>query len=181
MLTLQKLITDCSLDGYGNDTALIFYPGAKVEYTSYLPMLSKLASESVDCYLVKMPFNFALLGENRADSIIDTGNYSHYFISSHSLGGYVASSYLAHTNKSEGLILLASYPTEKINKPVLSVYGSEDGVMDMEKYSKSKPLMSNLTEYIIYGGNHAQFGYYGNQSKDHPFQYNSKRPAKTKC
>ena len=113
MLTLQKLITDCSLDGYGNDTALIFYPGAKVEYTSYLPMLSKLASESVDCYLVKMPFNFALLGENRADSIIDTGNYSHYFISSHSLGGYVASSYLAHTNKSEGLILLASYPTEK--------------------------------------------------------------------
>lgn len=156
------------LDGYGNDTALIFYPGAKVEYTSYLPMLSKLASEGVDCYLVKMPFNFALLGENRADSIIDTGNYPHYFISDHSLGGYVASSYLAHTNKSEGLILLASYPTEKINKPVLSVYGSEDGVMDMEKYSKSKPLMSNLTEYIINGGNHAQFGYYGNQSKDHP-------------
>ena len=29
------------LDGPGNDTALIFYPGAKVEYTSYLPLFTQ--------------------------------------------------------------------------------------------------------------------------------------------
>jgi hypothetical protein len=28
--------------------------------------------------------------------------------------------------------------------------------------------MDNLTEVIIDGGNHAQFGYYGNQSGDNP-------------
>lgn len=41
------------LDGPGSDTALIFYPGAKVEYTAYLPMFTQIASEGVDCYLVK--------------------------------------------------------------------------------------------------------------------------------
>ena len=36
----------------------------------------------------------------------------------------------------------------------------------MEAYNKSKPLMSNLTEYVIDGGNHEQFAYYGSQSGD---------------
>ena len=31
------------LDGQGTDTAVIFYPGAKVEYTSYLPLFYRLA------------------------------------------------------------------------------------------------------------------------------------------
>jgi hypothetical protein len=65
-------------------------------------------------------------------------------------------------------VLLAAYPTEKINKPVLSIYGSDDGVFNLKTYNESKPLMKNLTEVIIDGGNHAQFGYYGNQSGDNP-------------
>jgi pimeloyl-ACP methyl ester carboxylesterase len=131
-------------------------------------MLCEVASEGVDCYLVQMPFNFAFFGENEADSIIDTTNYSHYILSGHSLGGYVASSYLAHSGNGDGLVLLAAYPTEKINKPVLSIYGSDDGVFNLKTYNESKPLMKNLTEVIIDGGNHAQFGYYGNQSGDNP-------------
>jgi len=167
-VSVEKIDNGLFIDGYGNDTALIFYPGAKVEYTSYLPMFCKLASEGVDCYLCEMPFNFAFLGENEADSIINTTNYSHYILSGHSLGGYVASSYMAHTGKGDGLVLLAAYPTEKISKPVLSIYGSDDGVFNLKTYNESKPLMSNLTEVIIDGGNHAQFGYYGNQSGDNP-------------
>lgn len=31
-------------DGEGTDTALIFYPGAKVEYTSYAPLTLELIS-----------------------------------------------------------------------------------------------------------------------------------------
>ncbi len=165
-VNVTKIDNGLFVDGYGNDTALIFYPGAKVEYTSYLPMFCNLASKGVDCYLVEMPLNFAIFGENEADSIIDKTNYTHYFMSGHSLGGYVASSYLSHTNRTDGLILLAAYPTEKIDKPVLSIYGTKDNVLNMEKYNESKPLMSNLTEYVINGGNHAQFGYYGNQSGD---------------
>ena len=37
----------------------------------------------------------------------------------------------------------------------------------MDKYNKSKSLIKgNFTECIIDGANHAQFGYYGNQSGD---------------
>lgn len=167
-VSVVKINNGLFVDGHGNDTAFIFYPGAKVEYTSYLPMLCDLASEGIDCYVVQMPFNFAIFGENEADSIINSTNYSHYILSGHSMGGYVASSYMAHSGKGDGLVLFAAYPTEKIEKPVLSIYGSDDGVLNFKTYNESKTLMGNLTEVIIDGGNHAQFGYYGNQSGDNP-------------
>ena len=113
-----------------------------------------------------MPFNLALANENAADEIIDNYSYTHYYMSGHSLGGVVASSYVNHTNKTDGLILLAAYPTEEIQKPVLSIYGSEDKVLNVEKYDESKHLMKNLTEIIIKGGNNAQIGNYGPQDGD---------------
>ena len=154
------------LDGPSNDTALIFYPGAKVEYTSYLPLFTELAHDNVDCFIVEMPFNLALLNENAAEDIMSDYNYTNYYISGHSLGGVVASNYVNHTNQTEGLILFSAYPTEKIEKPVLSIYGSEDKVLNIEKYNDSKSLMDNLTEIIIQGGNHAPFANYGPQQCD---------------
>ena len=165
-VNVTKIDKELYLDGYGNDTALIFYPGAKIEYISYLPMLCELSSKGIDCYLVEMPFNIALFGENEADKIIDTTNYSKYVLCGHSLGGVVASSYMAHSQKGDGLILLAGYPTENITKPTLSIYGSNDGNLNKKSYDEAKPLMSNMTEHVIDGGNHAQFGYYGKQSGD---------------
>lgn len=165
-VSISKIDNELFIDGYGNDTAVIFYPGAKIEYTSYLPMLCNLSSRGVDCYLVEMPFNIALLGENEADEIIESTNYSKYVLCGHSLGGVVASSYMAHSGKGDGLVLLAGYPTENITKPVLSIYGSNDGNLNRKSYDEAKPLMSNLTEVVIDGGNHAQFGYYGTQSED---------------
>ncbi|MBO7209393.1 MAG: hypothetical protein J6V44_00065, partial [Methanobrevibacter sp.] len=39
--------------------------------------------------------------------------------------------------------------------------------LNKETYDESKSLMdNNLTEYVINGGNHAQFGSYGIQSGD---------------
>ena len=155
------------VDGKGNDTALIFYPGAKVEYSAYLPMFCQLASEGVDCYLVEMPFNIAFLGSDSADDIISDSNYSYYFIAGHSLGGVAASAYVNRSNGTDGLILLAAYPTQEIHTPVLSIYGSNDGVLNAEKYNQSKLLIkAEFTEVVIEGANHAQFGNYGNQSGD---------------
>lgn len=154
-------------DGPGNDSALIFYPGAKVEYTSYVPLLKNISNKGIDTYAVEMPFNLAILGQNSADDIIKNDSYNHYFIAGHSLGGSMAASYVNSTNKTDGLILFAAYPTNEIEKPVLSIYGSNDNVLNMEKYNDSKDLIkNNLTEFVIDGGNHAQFGYYGNQSGD---------------
>lgn len=165
-VSVSKIDNGLFLDGPGSDDALIFYPGAKVEYTSYLPMLVDLAGQGVDCYLVEMPLNIAFLGQNSADSIMDSSNYTHYFMSGHSLGGLVASSYVNQTGKCDGLILFAAHPTKEVNKPVLSIYGSQDKVLNIKDYDGSKQLMSNLTEVVIDGANHEQFAYYGVQEGD---------------
>lgn len=160
------------LDGEGEDTALIFYPGAKVEYTAYLPLLYELAEQGIDCFLVKMPCNLAFLGMSRADEIIKNSSYAHYYLAGHSLGGAMAAAYAAeHTDVLEGLILLAAYPTKALDVDgfsVLSVYGSEDGVLKREKLEEGRALMpDSYTELCIKGGNHAQFGDYGVQDGDH--------------
>jgi len=154
------------IDGKGNDTALIFYPGAKVEYSAYLPLMNQIAAQGVDVYLVQMPFNLAFFGQNSADDIIKNSNYSHYIMSGHSLGGVAASGY-ASKHDVDGLVLLAAYPSEEIDKPTLSIYGSEDKVLNLKSYNDAKPLIkANFTEHIINGGNHAQFGNYGIQKGD---------------
>ena len=47
-------------------TGFIFYPGGKVEYTAYLPLMNSLAEEGILCVLLKMPFNLAVLDMNAA-------------------------------------------------------------------------------------------------------------------
>lgn len=170
-VSVEKIDNGLFLDGPGNDSALIFYPGAKIEYTSYLPLFMDLADDGVDCFIVEMPCNLAFLGIDSADSIIANNNYDYdkWYISGHSLGGVMASYYaINHTDNLDGLILLASYPAEDLgNMSVLSIYGTNDDTLNKETYDKSKSLMDyNLTEYVINGGNHAQFGSYGIQSGD---------------
>lgn len=166
-VTVTKQDEGLLLDGPGNDTALIFYPGAKIEYTSYLPMLTHLSERGVDCYLVEMPFNLAFLGKDLAGDIIKDSNYEHYYLSGHSLGGAMASEYVNSSGNVSGLILFGAYSTKEIDKPVLSIYGSNDKILNLEKYNESRHLIDrNLTEIIIDGGNHGQVGNYGNQQKD---------------
>ena len=54
-VSVEKVENGLFLDGPGNDSALIFYPGAKIEYVSYLPLFMDLSNDGVDCFLVEMP------------------------------------------------------------------------------------------------------------------------------
>lgn len=156
-------------DGKASNKAIIFYPGAKVEYTSYAPLMYKLAESGIDTFLVDMPFNIAFLGSNKASKIIDSYSYESFYISGHSLGGTVASIYAANNkDKIKGVILLASYSTKSLdNLECLSIYGSNDGVLNKKKYDENKKnLDKNYKEVVIEGGNHANFGNYGNQKGD---------------
>lgn len=83
----------------------------------------------------------------------------------------MAASYLAdHAEAYEGLILLGSYSTADLSDTdlaVLSVFGSEDTVMNREKYEENKSnLPSDFSESVIDGGCHAYFGMYGAQDGD---------------
>lgn len=174
-VSVTKLPDGLYLDGPGDEAAMIFYPGAKVEHTAYLPLLSKLADQGIDCFLIKMPCNLAFFGQNKAEKIMDSYEYEHWYLSGHSLGGAMAASYASkHLDRLDGLVLLAAYPTKSLRSDsfsVLSLYGSEDGVLNMEKVKEGNTHMpADYTEVCIEGGNHAQFGSYGMQKGDHAAQ-----------
>ena len=161
------------LDGPGSANALIFYPGAKVKYTSYVPLMYKLAENGLDVFIINMPYNLAFFGINKADDILSEYSYDHMYLGGHSLGGAMAALYAARHADSrnlDGLILLAAYPTQSLassNLRVLTIYGSEDKVLNMDKIASGRSLMpTNATETVIEGGNHAQFGCYGEQKGD---------------
>ena len=158
-------------DGSGSERALIFYPGAKVATEAYAPLMAGLADEGIDCFLLDMPFHFAMFGRDRASEVLEKYDYAEYIMAGHSLGGVVAAGYVAeHPKDFYGLVLMGSYPTEKIDDSVkfLSILGSEDGVINTEKYEEAKKNWpdGNSHDYLIFGGNHAGFGNYGEQDGD---------------
>lgn len=141
--------------------AIIFYPGAKVEHTAYLPILELLRNEGITCVLVEMPFNMAIFDVDAADKIIDYLDEEYIYIAGHSMGGAMASIYAEeNADKIDGAIMLGAY-----------MYGEYDSEKSITIYGS---LNDNLEEnfededYIIKieGGNHAQFGNYGEQDGD---------------
>lgn len=67
-------------------------------------------------------------------------------------------------------MLLAAYSTADLASSglrVLSIYGDQDGVLNLTSYQKyRKNLPADLVEIILAGGNHAGFGNYGPQQGD---------------
>lgn len=147
-----------------SDTAIIFYPGAKVEAEAYLPLLEQIKQTGVTCILVHMPFNMAIFDTDAAEDVMEQfPDIQHWYMAGHSMGGAMASQFASeHQDEIDGLILLGAYiygdyPDEK----TLTVYGSlNQSVEDHIDYTE------NIVE--IEGGNHAQFGNYGPQKGDLP-------------
>jgi len=151
---------------------LVFYPGAFVDYRCYAPLMAKLARKGFLCVLVSPSFDFALLSRNVAVKLkhqypeADT-----WYIGGHSVGGVAASMCLAdNLDEFSGLVMLASYSTKDLSntdKQVVSVYGTNDGVMNKEKYNECwKNYPSSAMETVIEGGCHSYFALYGHQDGD---------------
>ncbi len=166
-LSEGKITVDHNLTIFhaGEDTgsALIFYPGGKVDEVAYVPLLERIADQGITCVLVKMPFHLAVFHPKAADKIYDKlPDIKQWFIGGHSLGGAMASNYMAeHPDKAEGLILLGAYIYGEVKpEEVLTLYGSNDLVLNREKITYDQNVI------VINGGNHANFGDYGKQKGD---------------
>lgn len=174
-ITVKDNLTILS-PSYPSDTAIIFYPGAKVEAGAYLPLLDQVRQTGVACFLVHMPFHMAIFNPNAAEDVIsEFSDISHWYIAGHSMGGAMASRFAAsHPDQVDGLILMGAYiygdyPDEK----TLTIYGSlNQSVEDHIDYTE------NIVE--IEGGNHAQFGNYGLQKAILPerFLHRNSRPRR---
>ena len=174
-VTVIEKNNDCMVFTPKNpERGMVFYPGGKVEYTAYAPLMKELAREGFFCVLVKMPFNLAVFDINAADDVIsEYTNIDEWYIAGHSLGGAMAASYASkNADKLEGLILLAAYSTEDLNGSglnVMQIQGREDGLFwdDMEEVKKYQPnLPDDFSQLCIEGGCHAYFGSYGEQEGD---------------
>ena len=171
---VKSQITDkiIAYEGENVKAGLIFYPGANVDYTSYEPLMAACAEQGIMSFVVKMPFNFAFLDINAAKDIKDKyPEIKDWYIGGHSLGGVAAGIYVCnHLSDFKGIIFLASYTINNISKSnlkVLSIYGSEDEVLNLDSYNKYKTnLPADFKEIIIEGGCHSQFGMYGAQKGD---------------
>lgn len=156
-------------------TGFIFYPGGRVDYRAYAPVLRTIAEQGYFVAVAKVRLNLAFFDVNAADRVIAANpQIERWGIGGHSLGGVAAALYTKdHLDKIRAIAFWASYPADdslkNSNLPVLSVYGSNDGLSTGNRIEESKALLPAQTEYVsIAGGNHAQFGSYGIQSGDNP-------------
>ena len=164
--------------GFKNDEStigIIVYPGGLVHPKAYARFAQALAGESQASVFVTEPlFHLAITQIRLAEKVIAKHpDIATWVIGGHSLGGTAAAFYTHdHLDKIKGLFFLASYTTDQADfsptsLPALSIYGSEDMVLNQASYIAAKAyLPSHYREVIITGGNHSQFADYGPQRGD---------------
>lgn len=155
----------------------IIYPGGRVDARAYAAVAQQIAGESFLVVIVPMPLNLAITNANAATEVMAAyPQIESWVIGGHSLGGAMAARYAyAHPGTVEGLVLWAAYPAEsddltnREDLVVSSIYGTEDGLATVEKVESSRHRLPPSSSFVaISGGNHAQFGSYGDQSGDRP-------------
>ena len=157
-------------------TGLIIYPGGRVDPRSYAPAANQIAESGFLTVIVPMPFNLAVFGAGKASQVIDQfPEIDHWVVAGHSLGGSMAARYaVQNPNTVDGLVLWAGYPAEgddlsKSSLASASIFGTNDGLITDQDILASVSLLSESNLFqMIDGGNHAQFGWYGDQTGDNP-------------
>ncbi|RXI96437.1 alpha/beta hydrolase [Anaerobacillus alkaliphilus] len=153
---------------------LVFYQGGLVKTEAYAVLGKMLAENGFRVFLPKMPINLAITNTGVFDKVYQTyDNGKPWYIGGHSLGGASAAIFVANTQTQiDGFFFLGAYPSDSsdlasLDMPVISIAGSEDLVMNEDKFMTTKALLPGDTLYVVIdGGNHSNFGYYGFQKGD---------------
>ena len=157
-----------------NGKGVILYQGAKVEKEAYAYLGQSLSEQGFVVSIPQLPLNFGILGSGTAASVIDEhADVEEWYVGGHSLGGVAASFYAEDPSpKLAGLYFLGAYPASDFSDsdlPMLSIYGERDGLSTIEDIEESRELFPDGSVFVeIEGGNHAQFGLYGEQKGDNP-------------
>lgn len=154
------------------EAGFVFYPGGRVDYRAYAPVLKLIAGQGYFVALVPVPLNLAFFDINAPARVqAEYPEIQNWFVGGHSLGGVAASSYAATHPDIKGVVFFASYPANdtliEMGMPALSIYGTDDGLATVDKVSDSRALLPADARFVaIEGGNHSQFGSYGLQAGD---------------
>ncbi|HVP21898.1 MAG TPA: alpha/beta hydrolase [Anaerolineaceae bacterium] len=157
-------------------TGFIIYPDGQVGYRAYAPAAHQISAQGYLVVIMPMPLNLAIFGVNTAhDMQAAYPQIRHWAIGGHSLGGAMAATFAkTHPGAVQGLALWAAYPASSDDLSnselhVVSIFGSQDVLATGEKIEASHQLLPVNTTWVqINGGNHGQFGWYGDQAGDNP-------------
>ncbi len=148
----------------------VFYPGAFVDPRSYAPSARAIAAAGYLVVVVSMPFDFAELGYERADQVLnDFTSIDTWAIGGHSMGGKMVCKFIKERNYPDavgGVVLWASRPSDayrldETDLQAVSLYGTNDGIASLPIIEDSRNHLPQDTAWVeIEGGNHTQFGYY---------------------
>jgi len=158
--------------GMTANTSLIIYPGGRVDPRSYAPAARNISMAGFLVIITPMPLNLAVFAPDKAKEVM--ARYpaiTKWVIGGHSLGGSMAAQFASQNpTMLTGLVLWASYPAGNISTmpvKVLSISGSRDGLSTPDKIAASRANLPPSTKFVeIQGGNHGQFGWYGDQFGD---------------
>ena len=165
-----------------NGKGVVIYPGALVEPLSYSYIANELSKEG---YLVAIPdvkLNLSITENNKADEFISKNKeIKEWYVAGHSMGG-VSAAFYAEENQNivDGIIFLGSYPAKSTDlsdnkQKVLSIYAENDGLTSIDDIEESKKNLPEDSVFIeIPGGNHANFGIYGDQKGDNKAEITTK-------
>lgn len=151
---------------------VVVYPGALVKPAAYSIWAQQIAKQGYTVKIVHFPLNLAIFKPQAVQQVV--GKHEPYVIGGHSLGGAMAAR-AVHQHQPRnlrGVFFLASYPDAKGRLdhqalPVLSIVGSQDGVLKWARYRQGKHYLPANTKYVVIkGGNHGNFGSYGHQHGD---------------
>ncbi len=153
---------------------VVIYPGARVDPRSYAPLGRRLAEAGCLAAIPSVRLNMAVFEPDAAARVIaENPDIENWFAAGHSLGGTMAARFAeADPSRFRGVIFLGSYPLaashlKDSGLAVLSIYGTLDGVSQPRAVRAAELVLPANTVWVaIEGGNHAQFGYYGDQSGD---------------
>jgi len=157
---------------------LIFLPGGMVQPEAYAPMARRIAEQGHAVFIVKLPFGSAPL-QSQQTRVMDSAleimranpSIQDWAVGAHSRGAAIASRFaLFQGNGFDGLILMGtSHPKEQAfdlsNSPltVTKIYATNDGLASQEEVEANAIYLPDTTTWVLIdGGNHSQFGYFGN-------------------
>lgn len=151
---------------------VILYTGARIRPEAYAPQGAAIGDQGIPVFIPYLTLNLAVLEQEAAMAVIAAHpEVASWVVVGHSLGGAMAAR-LVDRGAVEGLVLWAAYPEGSLDltgsgAEVASVYGSNDAIATPAEVLAAAPRLPAATRFVeVAGGNHAQFGWYGDQRGD---------------
>lgn len=175
--------------GDQSEEGILFIPGGLVDAHAYIStFLEFVRTNNQKVLILKVRSNLAIFNMRQAERVRKDFEGDKWIIGGHSLGGVVAGMTVNNNrDEYEGLFFLGAYSTADIgdwDQPVFMILAENDGLTDLESVENNRRNLpeaiyadfseldslgdtrGNTIYYTIRGGNHGQFGNYGQQAGD---------------